>query len=89
MSATKVEHAGLATGNILREAVIPTGRLMPSWLEAVAEWNPLSVTASSVRELLSGTELAGVTFVADHVVLFAIGWPLALTAAFVPLATRA
>lgn len=62
---------------------------MPSWLEAVAEWNPLSATASAVRELLSGSNLTGVTFVADHTVLFAIGWPLALTAAFVPLAIRA
>lgn len=50
---------------------------------------PLSATASAARELFSGTDLTGVTFVADHVVLFAIGWPLALTAAFIPLAIRA
>ncbi|MDZ5078874.1 ABC transporter permease [Nesterenkonia sp. HG001] len=64
-------------------------RTMPSWLGAAAEWNPLSATASAVRELLSGTELIGVTFIADHAVLFAVGWPLALAAAFIPLAIRA
>ena len=64
-------------------------RTMPAWLGVVAEWNPLSATASAARELFSGTDLTGVTFVADHVVLFAIGWPLALTAAFIPLAIRA
>lgn len=64
-------------------------RTMPAWLGVVAEWNPLSATASAARELFSGTDLTGVTFVADHAVLFAIGWPLALTAAFIPLAIRA
>ncbi|SDS42440.1 ABC-2 type transporter [Brevibacterium sandarakinum] len=64
-------------------------RTMPAWLGAAAEWNPLSATASAVRELLSGTDLTGVTFIADHAVLFAIGWPLALTAVFIPLAIRA
>lgn len=64
-------------------------RTMPAWLGTVAEWNPLSATASAVRELFSGTELSGVTVVADHTVLFAAGWPLALTAVFVPLAVRA
>lgn len=64
-------------------------RTMPSWIGTVAEWNPLSATASVARELLSGTELTGVTVAADHAVLFAIGWPLALTLAFVPLAIRA
>lgn len=64
-------------------------RTMPSWLGAIAEWNPVSATASAVRQLLSGTESAGVTFIADHTIFFAISWPLALTAAFVPLAIRA
>ena len=64
-------------------------RTMPAWLGAAAEWNPLSATTSAVRELLSGTELAGVTFIADHTVAFAVGWPLVLTAAFIPLAVRA
>lgn len=63
-------------------------RTMPAWLGAVAEWNPLSATASAVRELLSATELTGVTFIADHAVLLAVSWPLALTAAFIPLAIR-
>jgi ABC-type Na+ transport system ATPase subunit NatA len=34
-------------------------------------------------------ELTGVTVAADHALLFAIGWPLAPTLAFVPRANRA
>lgn len=59
---------------------------MPSWLGAVAEWNPLSSTASTVRDLLSGSAPTGTTVAADHAVAFALGWPLALTLVFVPLA---
>lgn len=64
-------------------------RTMPAWLGAIAEWNPLSATASSVRELLSGTAVDGITIAADHATRFAIGWPLALTVVFVPLAIHA
>ena len=63
-------------------------RTMPSWLGAIAEWNPLSATATAVRELLSGVDVAGVTVAADHAALLAVGWPLALTLVFVPLAIR-
>lgn len=62
---------------------------MPGWLGASAEWNPLSATASSVRELTSGISHDGVTIIADHAIAFALIWPLALTAAFIPLSIRA
>jgi ABC-2 type transport system permease protein len=53
---------------------------MPGWLGTVVEWNPMSQTATAVRDLFGGTgaETAGA----------AIVWPLVLLAVFFPLAVR-
>lgn len=64
-------------------------RTMPDWLGTIAEWNPLSATASAVRELFSGSGTDGITFVADHSVLLALVWPLVMTLVFAFLAVRA
>lgn len=64
-------------------------RTMPGWLGAIAEWNPLSATASAARTLLSPAEPAGLTIAADHPVLLAGLWPLLLVVVFIPLAVRA
>jgi ABC-type branched-subunit amino acid transport system ATPase component len=64
-------------------------RTMPSWLGVIAEWNPLSATASAAGELLSVGHTIGLTIAADHAVLFATVWPLILTAVFICLAIRA
>ncbi|MFJ4538938.1 ABC transporter permease [Streptomyces tibetensis] len=55
---------------------------MPGWLGTVVEWNPLSHTATAVRDLFGvpGTE-------PGHA-WAAIAWPLALLAVFFPLAVR-
>ncbi|WP_418958355.1 ABC transporter permease [Streptomyces tritici] len=55
---------------------------MPGWLGAFVEWNPLSATATAVRELFGnpGGE-PGWTAAA-------VLWPLALLAVFFPLAVR-
>ncbi|WP_030323940.1 ABC transporter permease [Streptomyces sp. NRRL B-3229] len=55
---------------------------MPGWLGTAVEWNPLSHTATAVRDLLAapGGE-------PGHV-WPAIAWPLALLTAFFPLAVR-
>ncbi|MEU3936144.1 ABC transporter permease [Streptomyces sp. NPDC029044] len=55
---------------------------MPGWLGTVVEWNPMSHTATAVRDLFAvpGTE-------PGHV-WPAIAWPLALLAVFFPLAVR-
>ncbi|MGW1956805.1 ABC transporter permease [Streptomyces sp. NPDC001920] len=55
-------------------------RTMPDWLGTVVEWNPMSHTATAVRDLFRG---AGT----DHVAA-AIVWPLLLLAVFFPLAVR-
>ncbi|MGW6905753.1 ABC transporter permease [Streptomyces sp. NPDC054940] len=53
---------------------------MPGWLGTVVEWNPMSHTATAVRDLFGGTGT-------EHVVA-AIVWPLVLLAVFFPLAVR-
>ncbi|MEU2751222.1 ABC transporter permease [Streptomyces collinus] len=55
---------------------------MPGWLGTVVEWNPMSHTATAVRDLFGvpGTE-------SGHI-WAAIAWPLALLTVFFPLAVR-
>ncbi|MFI9119566.1 ABC transporter permease [Streptomyces bikiniensis] len=55
---------------------------MPDWLGAVVEWNPLSATATAVRELFGNPGGAP-----GHVTA-AVVWPLVLLAVFFPLAVR-
>ncbi|MFC8273579.1 ABC transporter permease [Streptomyces sp. NPDC057271] len=55
---------------------------MPGWLGTVVEWNPMSSTATAVRDLFGnpGGEPGHVTA--------AVVWPLLLLAVFLPLAVR-
>ncbi|MFF8672673.1 ABC transporter permease [Streptomyces sp. NPDC015242] len=55
---------------------------MPGWLGTAVEWNPLSHTATAVRDLFGvpGTESGHVGW--------AVVWPLVLLAVFFPLAVR-
>ncbi|WP_030679998.1 ABC transporter permease [Streptomyces sp. NRRL B-1347] len=62
---------------------------MPGWLGAAVEWNPMSATATAVRDLFGnapGTPTT--TWAATHAELLAIVSPLALVAVFLPLAVR-
>ncbi|MFI6009850.1 ABC transporter permease [Streptomyces sp. NPDC051243] len=59
---------------------LATPESMPDWLGTVVEWNPMSRTATAVRDLFGGTG-------AEHVGA-AIVWPLVLLAVFFPLAVR-
>jgi ABC-type multidrug transport system permease subunit len=63
--------------------------LMPRWLGAVADWNPLSSTITATRRLFGnpGVERSG--WLADHAVLMSIAWPVVITALTLPLAVRA
>jgi ABC-2 type transport system permease protein len=62
---------------------------MPAWLGAIADWNPLSATASATRELFGNPGWGGDSWAAQHGVLLAIAWPVLLTAVFFPLSVRA
>ncbi|MDT6986112.1 ABC transporter permease [Streptomyces lusitanus] len=55
---------------------------MPGWLATVVEWNPISHTASAVRDLF------GAPGAEPGHAWAAVLWPLALLAVFFPLAVR-
>jgi ABC-type multidrug transport system permease subunit len=59
---------------------------MPAWLGAIAQWNPLSATATATRHLFGNPGVAGDAWAARHAALLAIAWPVLITAAFLPLA---
>ncbi len=61
---------------------------MPAWLGQIAQWNPLSATIGASRELFGNPDWTGATWPAQHPILLAITWPLALTAVFLPLAVH-
>ncbi|MFJ4772328.1 ABC transporter permease [Streptomyces uncialis] len=62
---------------------------MPSWLGPAVEWNPMSATATAVRDLFGGEGGAAATsWAAEHAGLLAVLWPLLLLAVFFPLAVR-
>ena len=64
---------------------------MPSWLRAVAEWNPVSAVTQACRELW-GNGLgapADAAWPLQHAVPVSIAWSLLLTAVFAPLAVSA
>ncbi|TYK42729.1 ABC transporter permease [Actinomadura decatromicini] len=60
---------------------------MPGWLGAIAEWNPMSATVTACRELF-GTPVTSGSWAAEHSVLMAVVWPLAIAAVFAPLSVR-
>lgn len=61
---------------------------MPAGLGAVATWNPLSATATAVRDLFGNPSWAEPTWAAQHSVLLAAVWPAVLTLTFLPMAYR-
>ena len=71
----------------LSNAIAPTAT-MPGWLGTVAEWNPVSATASATRELFGNPGWGGVSWADQHALLLAVAWPLLILAVFFPLAVR-
>lgn len=59
---------------------------MPGWLGAGVEWNPMSATATAVRELFGNPGGATGSWAAEHAGLLAVLWPVAIIAVFFPLA---
>lgn len=66
--------------------VFATPESMPGWLGAVVEWNPMSATATAVRELFGNPGGATGSWAAEHAQLLAVLWPVAIVAVFFPLA---
>lgn len=63
--------------------------LMPAWLGAVADWNPLSSTITATRKLFGNPGVEQTGWLADHAILMAIVFPLAIMAVMLPIAVRA
>ncbi|MER6829284.1 ABC transporter permease [Streptosporangium sp. NPDC000563] len=61
---------------------------MPGWLGAIAEWNPLSATATAARRLFDNPGWAGESWIVQNATLMAVLWPLLLIAVFLPLSAR-
>lgn len=62
---------------------------MPRWLGVAAEWNPLSATATAVRDLFGNPSVAGTTWASDHATTLALVWPGLILVVVVPMAVRA
>ncbi|MFC0105017.1 ABC transporter permease [Kibdelosporangium aridum] len=71
----------------LSSAFIPPST-MPSWLGAMAEWNPLSSTVTAIRDLFGNPGIVSDSWITQNAILMAAVWPLALIAIFFPLAVR-
>ncbi|WP_150460524.1 hypothetical protein [Nesterenkonia ebinurensis] len=67
-------------------SVLTDTATMPWWLGTIADANPLSATATTVRELLVTPIAGGQTWFAEHASILAIVWPGLLVAIFLPLA---
>ncbi|MDL9935779.1 ABC transporter permease [Gordonia sp. ABSL1-1] len=59
---------------------------MPRWLGTTADANPVSATATTVRELLSAPVVGGESWFADNATILALVWPALIVAIFLPLA---
>ncbi|RSM78710.1 ABC transporter permease [Kibdelosporangium aridum] len=71
----------------LSSAFIPPST-MPSWLGAIAEWNPLSSTVTAIRDLFGNPGIVSDSWITQNAILMAVVWPVALIAIFFPLAVR-
>jgi ABC-type multidrug transport system permease subunit len=67
-----------------------TSQSLPSWLQPVANWNPVSAVVASARALFgnNGTLPRPHAWPMQHAELTAIGWSLLLLVIFVPLSVR-
>jgi ABC-2 type transport system permease protein len=67
-----------------------TAESLPSWLQPVANWNPLSSVVAAARELFgnTGTVPANRPWPMTHPVITAVGWSIVLLLIFVPLSVR-
>jgi ABC-2 type transport system permease protein len=62
---------------------------MPSWLQPIAEWNPVSTLTASTRELWGNPNpYASSGFPADHSILLTLIWVVVIIVVFAPLGVR-
>lgn len=61
---------------------------MPGWLGVISDWNPLSATATAIRQLFGNPTWSAANWPTGHSVILALSWPALLTVIFLPLAIR-
>lgn len=62
---------------------------LPSWLQPIAEWNPVSALTAATRELWGNPNpFVGEGFPAEHPILLTLIWVAVVLAVFVPLGVR-
>jgi ABC-2 type transport system permease protein len=61
---------------------------MPAWLGTLAEWNPLSATASAVRQLFGNPSFHGESWIMQNAIPMAVVWPVLIVVIFLPLSVR-
>ena len=72
----------------LSNAFVPLAG-MPSWLQVIAEWNPISSVVLSARILFGNpTGIPGDSLPMTYPIPFAIGWSLLILAICIPLSVR-
>ena len=73
----------------ISSAFVPT-QGMPGWLQAVANWNPMSALAATCRQLFGNPNPAATVHVwpMEHPELAVAGWSILMIAVFAPLAVR-
>jgi len=73
----------------ISNAFVPT-QGMPGWLQAVANWNPLSALAAACRQLFGNPNPASSVPVwpMQHPELAVVGWAVVMLAVFAPLAVH-
>ncbi len=87
-AANSVNFLWIYPVGFLSNAFVPLPTL-PSWLQPVAEWNPLSATVAAMRELFGNPNpTATESWPMQHPVLASVGWCVLVLAVFSPLAIR-
>jgi ABC-type multidrug transport system permease subunit len=72
----------------ISSAFVPVAS-MPTWLQPIAQWNPISTMAHSCRDLFGNpVGLVGTSFPEQHPILMSLVWSALILAVFVPLAVR-
>jgi ABC-2 type transport system permease protein len=73
----------------ISNAFVPT-QGMPGWLQAVANWNPLSALAATCRHLFGNPDPASATraWPMQHPELAVVAWSALMLCVFAPLAVR-
>jgi ABC-2 type transport system permease protein len=61
---------------------------MPDWLGTIAQWNPMSSTATAARDLFGNPGATAGSWIGEHALAGAVIWPLLLVAVFLPLSAR-